>query len=137
MLVPRLSKQPFLFTLFPVNNQQFITRWINHFDRRFANIFNLQILGKINITGSNLPYYGSTFVEQECISCLETRDDGDENRQEDMEDEDEVIKFCEETYERAARCEKNMDTYYAGMIWFGLLSYYFNILYLISLLQWD
>eukprot|EP00592_Proboscia_alata_P026002 CAMPEP_0194433348 /NCGR_PEP_ID=MMETSP0176-20130528/76184_1 /TAXON_ID=216777 /ORGANISM="Proboscia alata, Strain PI-D3" /LENGTH=404 /DNA_ID=CAMNT_0039250485 /DNA_START=11 /DNA_END=1225 /DNA_ORIENTATION=+ len=64
-----------------------------------------------SITGSVLPFYSSSVVERECISCLEPEDENDQN-DDDAEDEDEVIKFCEETYESAAKCEENMTNSY-------------------------
>lgn len=61
--------------------------------------------------GVPLPYSTESLIELECVSCLEPKENGDQN-DDDYEDEDEVSRFCEESFNEAARCETNLDTGY-------------------------
>jgi len=63
-----------------------------------------------NITGEKIPYHQSSIVDRECVSCKENRQE--EQNGNDGEDEDDVIAFCEETYNMAAKCEEYMPYLY-------------------------
>lgn len=66
--------------------------------------------------GYSLPYQKTSMIDQECIPCKEVRDDEDDRYQDDnYDDEQEVnlIELCEETYEQAGKCEKDLDIDYA------------------------
>jgi hypothetical protein len=56
--------------------------------------------------GMDLPYTSTSMVSSECIACAQTEanDNGEEN----------VVyeEICQQTYENAAKCETNMDSYY-------------------------
>jgi hypothetical protein len=56
--------------------------------------------------GSELPYASTSMVSSECISCqeVEANDNGEENYN--------IAEICGQTYENAAKCETNMDSYY-------------------------
>lgn len=78
---------------------------------------SVQISGAASIyktaAGVDMPYQyesgSSGLIEPGCVSCMEPKEQNDD----DGEDEDQVIRMCEETYEEAAKCETNMlDMYY-------------------------
>jgi hypothetical protein len=64
----------------------------------------------LNYYGRSLPYSSSSesLVEHDCISCKEPQDANNQN-QNDQQDADEVIQFCEEMYgEDVGKCETNV-----------------------------
>jgi len=64
------------------------------------------------LTGYTLPYTSTSLVSHDCVSCREPTDyDDDYNA--DQYDADAVTEFCEDLYDRSAKCEKslqNVDT---------------------------
>jgi hypothetical protein len=64
------------------------------------------------LTGYDLPYTSTSLVGHDCISCKEPSEyDDDYNA--DQYDADAVTEFCEDLYDRSAKCEKslkNVDT---------------------------
>eukprot|EP00544_Gedaniella_sp_CCMP2646_P002848 CAMPEP_0202507110 /NCGR_PEP_ID=MMETSP1361-20130828/51551_1 /ASSEMBLY_ACC=CAM_ASM_000849 /TAXON_ID=210615 /ORGANISM="Staurosira complex sp., Strain CCMP2646" /LENGTH=366 /DNA_ID=CAMNT_0049141213 /DNA_START=42 /DNA_END=1142 /DNA_ORIENTATION=+ len=70
-----------------------------------------------NLVGSYHPNMaggsaGSLVSGGSCISCLEPAN-ADEQNDDDYYDQDEVIRFCEEIYNGAAKCETYMDNLYS------------------------
>lgn len=59
--------------------------------------------------GKSMPYReddgGTGIVDNECISCKEIDEDGNDD---DAADEDNVSRMCEEIYEASTKCETNM-----------------------------
>lgn len=58
-----------------------------------------------SIIGKSLPYATTSIIKHECISCKQVNDDDDD-------DDIEVSEMCDEVYEEAAKCEKNMEIDY-------------------------
>jgi len=56
------------------------------------------------LTGESLPYREGedSIVAEDCVNCMQA--DGDDGNYE-------LIEFCEQSYEPAAKCEKNLDIY--------------------------
>lgn len=61
--------------------------------------------------GQELPYSKSSLIDSNPISCKEPQDANEQN-QGDYQDEDDVVEVCERLYEEAAKCEKNVPSYY-------------------------
>mmetsp|Transcript_52833 Transcript_52833/g.78942 ORF Transcript_52833/g.78942 Transcript_52833/m.78942 type:complete len:383 (-) Transcript_52833:159-1307(-) len=63
-------------------------------------------------TGMTLPYQTTSMVSSTCISCKEAQEnDGNNNNNgDDAQDADEVNEYCEQLYERSAKCEKKVST---------------------------
>lgn len=65
--------------------------------------------------GSVLPYKRVSMIDSECIPCKEKGDeDEDDNNGNDGDEEEEVelIELCEESYEQAGKCEKDLNIAY-------------------------
>lgn len=59
------------------------------------------------LTGYELPYTSTSLVGHDCVSCKEPSEyDDDYNA--DQYDNDAVTEFCEDLYDRSAKCEKNL-----------------------------
>ncbi|EJK74108.1 hypothetical protein THAOC_04242 [Thalassiosira oceanica] len=70
--------------------------------------------------GQSLPYSSESLISNECISCMEVKEDenqnqenenGDNNNQQE-EEEVEVKEMCERLYEPAAKCEGGLTNIY-------------------------
>lgn len=85
--------------------------------------------------GNALPYSSESIVSNECISCLQPRDDDDDNNNQNYnynnggddgnnnnnynynynqnqdQEEAEVLEVCERLYEEAGKCEKDLNVY--------------------------
>ena len=59
------------------------------------------------LTGIDLPYTSTSIVSHECISCKEPSDYNNNNAN-DQSDSDTVSEFCEDVYERSAKCESSL-----------------------------
>jgi len=70
-----------------------------------------------SLAGSSLPYSEASLISMDCISCKEPEDFNNDGN--DAQDADEVIDMCEQIYEGAGKCEKNLQST-------GYLSYYNN-----------
>jgi len=55
-----------------------------------------------------LPYGSESLVDMNCIPCKEPGDADMQNNQNDQQDEDEVVEFCELAYEQAGKCENRL-----------------------------
>jgi hypothetical protein len=60
--------------------------------------------------GIELPYVSTSMVSTECISCKAVEQNNNNNN--NGEENYNVAEICQQSYENAAKCETNMDTYY-------------------------
>jgi hypothetical protein len=60
------------------------------------------------LTGYTLPYTSTSIVSHDCISCKEPSEYGDDDANQDQADADYVTEFCEDLYERSAKCESSL-----------------------------
>jgi hypothetical protein len=58
--------------------------------------------------GAELPFYSSSMVKSECISCLQVDENNNNNGNNNNNQNYEMIELCEQSYEQAARCEANL-----------------------------
>jgi hypothetical protein len=63
-----------------------------------------------SLTGFELPYDGKSIIDEECLSCLEKDDDGNDN---DQADADSVSEGCEDIYSGSGKCEAKLSS---GMV---------------------
>jgi hypothetical protein len=61
----------------------------------------------LGLTGTELPYATTTLIGSECVSCMEPKDQ-DQNNQNDQYDVDQVKESCESLYFSAGKCETGM-----------------------------
>jgi hypothetical protein len=59
-----------------------------------------------SLAGESMPYASESVVGMECVSCKEPEDFNEDGN--DNEDEDAVIEMCEQIYQSAGKCEKNL-----------------------------
>jgi hypothetical protein len=65
------------------------------------------------LTGQELPYGKSNFIDMDCFSCQEPQENNNDGN--DADDADEVAEVCETVYTQAGKCEKYLasgTTYY-------------------------
>jgi hypothetical protein len=66
----------------------------------------------LNYYGNSLPYAKKSIVSNDCISCEQVdengNDDGNNNNNQDVE----ISEVCEQSYEDAAKCEKKLSGKY-------------------------
>ena len=60
-----------------------------------------------NLAGEYHPNFSTSLVNNECTSCLEPKDEQEQN-DDDMEDRDEVTRYCEDIYYESVKCETYM-----------------------------
>lgn len=60
-----------------------------------------------SLVGSKLPYSSTNIVGSECVSCLQAKEERDDDQAE--EEEDEVTEVCDMLYQSAGKCESSLD----------------------------
>mmetsp|Transcript_18861 Transcript_18861/g.34127 ORF Transcript_18861/g.34127 Transcript_18861/m.34127 type:complete len:390 (-) Transcript_18861:145-1314(-) len=61
-----------------------------------------------NSAGTDMPFYATSVIDYDCISCKEPQEDN--NGGDDAQDADEVIDFCEQIYQQAGKCETGLSS---------------------------
>jgi len=59
--------------------------------------------------GVSMPYGAESVIGMDCVSCKEPADNNEDGN--DADDGDQVIEMCEQIYQMAGKCEKNLGSY--------------------------
>lgn len=62
-----------------------------------------------SLSGSSLPYSKKSLVSKECMTCLASKEENDDDAE---EQEDETNEACEQVYQAAGKCESYLSTDY-------------------------